>query len=134
MALCVNCKNLYVIHICPLHVHTACILSCGWLVLCHIAGKFGGGKFGEFGEFDELYPWFAKLKASKLELTINNLLADLLICQTFFCRIHEKSQFVPPAKLSHHTVYSGLLPKHTVKVFSFLAFCEIHTLLCNLLF
>ena len=28
-------------------------------------------------------PWFAKVKPSKLVLTINNLLADLLIHQTF---------------------------------------------------
>ena len=38
------------------------------------------GKFGEFGE----YTWFAKLKPSKLVLTINNVLAYLLIRQTFF--------------------------------------------------
>ena len=44
----------------------------------HIAGKFGGGKLGrgklsegKCGEF--LRPCFAKLKASKLVLTINNL-------------------------------------------------------------
>ena len=37
--------------------------------------------------------WFAKLKPSKLVLTINNLLADLLIRQTFFRQIVEKSQF-----------------------------------------
>ena len=42
-------------------------------------------------------PLFAKLKPSKLVLIINNLLADLLIRQTFFCQILENSQF---AKLS----------------------------------
>ena len=38
---------------------------------------------------------------------INNLLADLLIHQTFFCQMLEKSQFtkLPPAKLSHYMVY-----------------------------
>ena len=30
-----------------------------------------------------IHPWFAKLKPSKLILTINNLLPDLLIRQTF---------------------------------------------------
>ena len=44
---------------------------------------------------------FAKLKPSKLVLTINNLLADLLIRQTFFCQMLETSHF---AKLSHYTV------------------------------
>ena len=39
------------------------------------------------------HPWFAKLKPSKLVLTINNLLADLLIHQTFFCQMLKKSQF-----------------------------------------
>ena len=37
------------------------------------------------------------LKPSKSVLTINNLLADLVIRQTFFCQMFEKSQF---AKLS----------------------------------
>ena len=47
-------------------------------------------------------PRFAKLKPSKLVLTINNLLADLLICQML-----ETSQFAkhpPPTKLSRYTV------------------------------
>ena len=38
-------------------------------------------------------PKFAKLKPFKLVLTINNLLADLLIRQTFFCQMFETSQF-----------------------------------------
>ena len=42
-------------------------------------------------------PRFAKLKPSKLVLTINNLLADLLIHQTFFYQMFEMTQF---AKLS----------------------------------
>ena len=40
-------------------------------------------------------PWFTKLKPV---LTINNLLADLLIRQTSLCQMFETSQF---AKLSH---------------------------------
>ena len=51
-------------------------------------GNFGGGKVG-------------KLKPSKLVL-INNLLADLLICQTFFRQMLETSQF---ANVSLHMVY-----------------------------
>ena len=36
---------------------------------------------------------FAKLKPSKLVVTIDNPLADLLIRQTFFCQMLEKSKF-----------------------------------------
>ena len=59
-------------------------------VVNHIARKFG--------KFDELS--HDLLKPSKLVLTIN-LLADLLIRQTLFCQILEKSQFT---KLSHYTL------------------------------
>ena len=52
------------------------------------------GKFGKFGLLSAILP-------TKLILTINNLLADLLICQTFFCQMFETSQFT---KLSHYTV------------------------------
>ena len=38
-------------------------------------------------------PQFAKLKPSKLVLTINNLLADVLIQQTFFRQMLETSEF-----------------------------------------
>ena len=38
-------------------------------------------------------PWFSKLKPSKLTLTINNLLADILIRQTFFCQMLKNIQF-----------------------------------------
>ena len=47
-------------------------------------------------------PWFTKLKPSKLVPTINNQLADLLICQTSFHQMLEKSQF---AKLSPHQTF-----------------------------
>ena len=51
-------------------------------------------KSGKFGE----RPWLTKLTPSKLVLAINILLADLLIRQTFFRQILEKSQFTkfPP--------------------------------------
>ena len=45
---------------------------------------------------------FAKLKLSILVIIINNLLADLLIRPTFFCRKLEKSRF---AKLSSHQTF-----------------------------
>ena len=50
------------------------------------------------GESLANHPWFAKLKPSKLVLTINNLLADLLICQTFFRQMLKESihQTFPP--------------------------------------
>ena len=46
-------------------------------------------------------PRFAKLKPSKLVLTINSLLADLLIRQTFFHQMLETSQFakLPPRQI-----------------------------------
>ena len=53
---------------------------------------------------------FAELKSSNLVLTINNLLAYLLIRQTFFRQMLKKSQF---AKLSvHYTfpLYGTLCP------------------------
>ena len=46
-------------------------------------------------------PWSAKLNKYLQWLTVINLLADLLICQTFFCQILKNNQFV---KFSHHTV------------------------------
>ena len=48
----------------------------------------------------ENHPWFTKLKPSKLVHTINNLLADLLICQTFFHQMLKKSKFIkfPPCQ------------------------------------
>ena len=63
-----------------------------------IAGKFGGGSLANLANPSS----FAKLKSSKLVLKINNLLADLLICQTLFHQMLEKSQF---AKLSHHQTF-----------------------------
>ena len=50
---------------------------------------------------------FAKLKPSKVVVTINNPLADLFIRQTFFHQTFEKSKFasnILPTKLSHYTV------------------------------
>ena len=44
------------------------------------------GKFGEFGESSVI----RQTKSSKLVLTIDNLLADLLICQLSFAK-HSKS-------------------------------------------
>ena len=52
------------------------------------------GKFGKFGESSVICQ-------SKLVLTIKNSLANLLIRQTFFHQMLEKSQF---AKLSRYTV------------------------------
>ena len=51
--------------------------------------------------------WFAKLKPSKLVLTINSLLADLLFCQTFFCIMLERVNLpnFTPASLSRYAVY-----------------------------
>ena len=66
-----------------------------------------GRKFGEFGESSVIHQ-------SKLVLTIKNLLADLLIRQTFFHQMLEKSQF---AKLSPHQTFPlyGNLNYHVYK-------------------
>ena len=48
-----------------------------------------GGKFGEFGKSSVIH----QTKTIQIVLTINNLLADLLIHQTFFHQMLEKSQF-----------------------------------------
>ena len=61
--------------------------------LYRIVGKFGRGSLANLVNC----PQFTKLKPSKLVLTVNNLLADLLIRQTFFHQMLEMSQF---AKLS----------------------------------
>ena len=51
-------------------------------------GNFGGGNIGEFGKSFVI----CQITPSKLVL-INNLLADLLIRQTFFHQILKMSQF-----------------------------------------
>ena len=57
-------------------------------------------KKGKFGESSII----RQLKPSKLVITINNLLADLLIRQTIFRHILENSPF---AKLPRYTVASN---------------------------
>ena len=61
-----------------------------------------GGNTGEFGESSMI----RRTKPLKLVLIINNLLVDLLICQTFFHQMLKTNQFinVPPTKVSLHTV------------------------------
>ena len=56
------------------------------------------GKFGVFGESSTI-----RQTKTKLVLTINNLLVDVLIRQTFFHQMLETSQC---AKLSRYTVYA----------------------------
>ena len=62
------------------------------------------GKFGEL----------SAIRQTELVLKINNLLADLLICQTFFRQILEASQFAKlfPAKFSRYTVLLLLSKTH----------------------
>ena len=77
------------------HLHTVYFYSVPY------RGKlWPGGNVAHFVN----HPWFAKLKPSKLVFIINNLLADLLIHQIFFCQMLETSQFT---KLSLHTVYAN---------------------------
>ena len=64
---------------------------------------------------------FTKLKPFKLVLTINTLLADPLISQTFFHQRLKKSQFAKlslPAKLSCYTIHILInnMKKLTVQV------------------
>ena len=53
-----------------------------------IAGKSGGGKFGEFGESSVIH------QTKTIQIS-TNLFADLLICQTSFCQMLKKSQTFP---------------------------------------
>ena len=73
-----------------------------------IAGKFEGGKFGEFGKSSMILP----AKSSNLVLTIDKLLADLLFCQNFFHQTLEKSQFT---KFSCYTVCRNAIVYHKNK-------------------
>ena len=66
-------------------------------------GKFGGGKFGEFGESFVI----CQTKPSKLILTINNLLADPLIRQTFLRQMLKMSHFTKLSPLSKLSRYRG---------------------------
>ena len=50
------------------------------VLLYHIAGKFGKSSV------------IRQTKTIKIKFTINNLLADVLNCQTFFRQMLEKSQ------------------------------------------
>ena len=58
-----------------------------------IVEKIGRGRRRKVWQIN---PFFAKLKPSKLVITINNLLADLLIYQTFLCHMFKKNQFAKP--------------------------------------
>ena len=56
------------------------------------------GKFGKYGELSMI----CQTKTIQISTyNYNNLLADVLICQTFFRQILKKSQF---AKLSRYTI------------------------------
>ena len=67
---------------------------------------------------------FAKLKPSKLVLTINNLLADLLIHQTFPRQMLETSHF---AKLFPHQTF----PLYGIPVAASINLKQIGTLFQN---
>ena len=100
----------------------------------HIAGKFG-----EFGKSSMI----RQTKPSKLVLTINNLLADPLIRQTFFCQMLEMSHFAKhsPTKLCRYIVHLYIVTQHekiglmctkcmTSNYFIFQLLCEIYKF-CN---
>ena len=80
---------MYNTYVCEYAVCALCIMH----IIYRIAGKFG-----EFGKSFVI----RQTKPSKLVLTINNLLADLLIRQTFFRQMLETSQF---AKFSPHQTF-----------------------------
>ena len=73
---------------------------------------FDGGKFGEFAESSVI----RQTKTIKLVVTINCLLVDLFICQTFFAKIfiHPLSPNIIAAKLSHYAVLETLPIKQLV--------------------
>ena len=66
-----------------------------------------GRKLGKFGEWSA----FAKLKPSKLVVTINNLLADLFICQTFFYQMLEKGKFTKHSPCQTSPLYGMYIYK-----------------------
>ena len=61
---------------------------------------------------------FAKLKPSKLVVTIDNPLADLLICQTFFRQTLEKSRFAKCSARQTFPLYG--MPAHPEHSASFM--------------
>ena len=71
------------------------------------------GKFGEFGEL-------SAIRQTKLVLTINNLLADLLIRQTFFCQMLETSQFAKLFSRQTFPLYRILFSKQVHATYSLL--------------
>ena len=62
--------------------------------------KFDGGKLGKFGKLSVIHQ---TKKPFKFVFTINNLLDDLLIRQTFSPNAQRKPNCQTPAKLSHYT-------------------------------
>ena len=65
-----------------------------WSIYCIVV------KFGEFGELSTI----RQTKSSKLVHTINNLLADLLIHQTFFSQMLERVNS-PNVPATRYTIY-----------------------------
>ena len=79
-----------------------------------------GRKFGEFGKLSMI----SQTKTTKLVLTINSLLNDLLIRQTFFRQILEMSQ---SAKLSYYMVNQSLYLDHCYAYLMYTAIpCYVH--------
>ena len=60
--------------------------SCGRAKINVTAMSHIAGRFGEFGESSVI----CQTKTIQLVLTINNLLADLLIHQILFCKMLER--------------------------------------------
>ena len=69
----------------------------------YIAGMFGGGTKEDFAN----YQWFAKLKPSKLIVTINKLLANLFVHQ-LSCQNLDSSIFTK--YYSHQTLFPPNFP------------------------
>ena len=70
---------------------------------------------GKLDKFGKLFV----IRQTKLVLTIDNLMADLLICQTFFCQMLKTSQF---AKLSPRKTS----PLYSVYIYIYI-YIYIHT-------
>ena len=66
-----------------------------------------GGKFGKFGESSMIH----KTKTIQISIIINNLLADLLIPQTFLRQKYEKSQFTKVFPCKTFLLYGNPLNK-----------------------
>ena len=94
-----TCVKLLVSFCCQFNNNLQCVCVCVCVCACV---RVCVGKFGKFSESSVI----CQTKPTKLLHTINNLLADLLIRQTYFTKCLKRANLpnFPPPELSHYTV------------------------------